>query len=255
MAATRSSSGNWFRSPIIFVGEITILLMESVRRSFTRPFEVRELFSQMAFVGVSSVPIVALTSFASGAVLALYLSELLVENGGGELVGAVIGLSVTRELAPVIAGIMVAARCGSAMAAQIGTMAVTEQIDALRSLAVHPYNYLLVPRVLACLFMLPILGLVGTYGGMVGGLLVSASIGVPSSQFLRSVEVYLEPWDFVGGLYKTAVFGIIVALVSCQQGLRTEGGAVGVGRSTTNAVVISMVFIYVANYFLAALFY
>ncbi|KAA0225656.1 MAG: putative phospholipid ABC transporter permease protein MlaE [Fimbriimonadales bacterium] len=255
MAAARSQSGKWFRSPIIFVGEIAILLMESVRRSFTRPFEVREIFSQMAFVGVSSVPIVALTSFASGAVLALYLSELLVENGGGELVGAVIGLSVTRELAPVIAGIMVAARCGSAMAAQIGTMAVTEQIDALRSLAVHPYNYLLVPRVLACLFMLPILGLVGTYGGMVGGLLVSASIGVPSSQFLRSVEVYLEPWDFVGGLYKTAAFGVIVALVSCQQGLRTHGGAVGVGRSTTNAVVVSMVLIYVANYFLAALFY
>lgn len=241
--------------PLEFVGEVTILVYEGVKRVFRRPFEGAEMFNQMAFVGIASVPIVALTTFASGAVLALYLAPLLVQSGAGELAGGTVGLTVTREMAPVIAGIMVAARCGSAMAAQIGTMAVTEQLDALRALGVHPYNYLLVPRLLAGVFMLPVLGVVGMYAGMAGGMLVCAGQGISSQQFMRSLQVWVEPSDFMGGIYKTIVFGLIVAVVSCQQGLRTTGGAVGVGRSTTNAVVISMVLIYVADYFLAAWLY
>lgn len=242
-------------TPLTFVGETVILLWEGFKRIFRKPFEGAEAIGQMAFIGVASVPIVAVTTFASGAVMSLYIAPLLLNIGAGSMAGGTVGLTVTRELAPVVAGIMVAARCGSAMAAQIGSMAVTEQIDALRALSVHPYNYLLVPRLLAGVLMLPILGLVGVYCGVIGGLAVATLYGIPALTFLRSIEVWLEPWDWIGGVLKTMVFGLIITVVACQQGLRTTGGAVGVGRATTNAVVISMVLIYIVNYFLAAAFY
>lgn len=240
---------------LVFVGEMTLIFLDAFRRLFHKPFEFRETMSQMAFIGVASVPIVALTNFFSGAVMSLYITQLMVRYGGTAFVGASVGLSVCREIGPVLAGIMVAARCGSAMSAQIGTMAVTEQIDALRMLSVHPTNYLVIPRILAGIFMLPILALIGMYAAVAGGYLVAVSGGVPSGAFLQSLQQYVEPWDFIGGILKTPVFGLIVALVACQQGLRTKDGAVGVGRSTTNTVVISMVLIYVANYFLAEILY
>jgi phospholipid/cholesterol/gamma-HCH transport system permease protein len=244
-----------FNAFFTFVGEVALLLFDALGRLFRRPFEWRETVQQMAFIGAASVPIVALTSFFSGAVLALYSAEFLLRYSGGNFVGATIGLAVSREIGPVLAGIMVAARGGSAMAAQIGTMAVTEQLDALRMLSVHPTNYLVIPRVLAGVLMLPVLALVGIYCGVVGGWLAAIASGVPSGAFLPSVQQYVEPWDFIGGMLKTPVFGLIVAIVACQQGLRTRDGAVGVGRATTNTVVISMVLIYVANYFLADLLF
>lgn len=240
---------------LTFVGEIAILLLDVIRRLFRRPFEMNETVQQMAFIGVASVPIVALTNFFSGAVLALYGSQFLMKYGATGFVGATVALSVCREIGPVLTGIMVAARCGSAMGAQIGSMAVTEQIDALRMLSVNPTNYLVIPRVVAAVVMLPILALIGIYSGVIGGALVAQFSGIPSGAFMQSVQQFVEPWDFVGGMLKTPVFGLITALVACQQGLRTKGGAVGVGRSTTNTVVISMVLIYVANYFLAAMFF
>lgn len=237
------------------VGESTLIGLDAARRLFRRPIEVQETINQMAFVGVASVPIVALTNFFSGAVLALYTTQFLSKYGGTAFIGATVGLSVTREIGPVLAGIMVAARCGSAMAAQIGTMAVTEQVDALRMLSVHPTNYLVIPRVVASVLMLPVLALVGIYSGVLGGYLVATMGGVPSGAFLQSIRQFVEPWDFVGGMLKTPVFGLIVAIVACQQGMRTQNGAVGVGRATTNAVVVSMVLVYVANYFLAELLF
>ncbi len=245
----------WTYSPLQFIGEITIILFEGLRRIFKRPFEIGELLTQMLFVGMGSVPIVVLTTLASGAVMSLYIAPLLLKVGAGSMVGGTVGLTVARELGPVVAGIMVAARCGSSMAAQIGSMAVTEQIDALRALGVHPYNYLLVPRLLASVLMLPMLGLIGVYSGIIGGMLVGTIHGIPMSTFLESIEDMMDPWDFVGGILKTMVFGVIVAIVACQQGFRTEGGAVGVGKSTTDTVVISMVMIYLINYFLAAWFF
>lgn len=220
-----------------------------------RPVETNEWVNQMAFVGVNSIPIVALTTMFSGAVLALYSSDMLMRYGAGSLTGSLVGLAVTREVAPVLAGIMVAARCGSSMAAQIGQMAVTEQVDALRSLNVQPINYLVVPRLVACVLGLPILCLIGCYAGILGGLWVSQYAGVPQESFLNSLRQFVQPWDFLGGMIKTLVFGLIVSVVACQQGLRTKDGAVGVGRATTNTVVISMVLIYVANFILAALLF
>ncbi len=236
---------------VTFVGECTLIVSSFVSRLLSRPREVGETVQQMAFIGVASVPIVALTTFFSGSVLALYSTELLVKYGASSLAGGTIGLAVTREIAPVLAGIMVAARCGSSMAAQIGTMAVTEQIDALRALSVHPTNYLVIPRIIACIVMLPVLCMVGVYSGMLGGYLVSLQGGVPGGSFVMSIRQFVEPWDFIGGMIKTLVFGFIVSVVACQQGLRTKDGAVGVGRATTNTVVLSMVLIYIANYFLA----
>lgn len=234
-----------------FVGDLSLLFFSYVGRLFRGPHEVAELVNQMAFVGAASVPIVAVTAAFSGAVLSLYSALLLVKFNVGSLTGGAVGLAVTRELAPVLAGIMVAARAGSAMAAQIGSMKVTEQVDALRALAVSPVSYLVVPRVTACLFMLPVLCLVGMYAGILGGLVVGESLGVPRDAFMRTLTSMVEPSDIIGGLVKAVVFGLIVSLVGCRQGLATEGGAAGVGRATTNAVVYSMVLIYISNYFLA----
>ena len=239
-----------------FVGECSLLIIEVFRRLFSHPREIGESVNQMAFVGVASVPIVALTSFSSGAVISLYTAQILIEYSASSLAGGTISLAVTRELAPVLAGIMVAARCGSAMAAQIGTMAVTEQLDALKSLNVPPINYLVIPRVVASVLMVPVLGLIGMYAGVLGGFLVSVPVsGIPEGTFWRSVQQFLEPSDVYGGLIKTLVFGLIVAIVACQQGLRTSGGAVGVGTTTTRTVVLTMVLIYVANYFLTSLLF
>jgi phospholipid/cholesterol/gamma-HCH transport system permease protein len=222
---------------------------------FKEPFEWHETLNQMAFIGVASVPIVLLTSFFSGAVISLYLTSFLQQYGATSFVGATVGLTVTRELGPVVAGIMVSARCGSAMAAQIGSMSVTEQIDALRMLSVHPTSYLVVPRLVAGLLMLPMLALVAIWSGIVGGMLVAAGEGLPIGGFFQSLTRTVHITDVINGCIKTPVFGIIIALVACQQGLRTKNGAVGVGQATTNTVVISMVLVYMANFLIARLMY
>jgi len=259
MAATQSSLFEPITRPTLafltFVGEVAIIFGDALRRSMRRPFEFGETVSQMAFIGVASVPIVALTGFFSGAVLSLYLSEFLGRYGATTFVGATVGLTVTREIGPVIAGIMVAARCGSAMAAQIGTMAVTEQIDALKMLSVNPTNYLVLPRIIAGITMLPVLSLVCMWSGIVGGLLVATTEKISAATFMHSVTRFVTPRDIVDGIIKTPVFGLLIALVACQQGMRTKEGAVGVGKSTTNTVVISMILIYVANFLLARLMY
>ena len=238
-----------------FIGEIALLLGDVFRRLLRPKFEFTETLSQMAFVGASSVPIVALTSFFSGAVFSLYVSKFLYQYGAVQFVGATIGLAMARELGPVLAGIMVAARCGSAMAAQIGTMAVTEQIDALKMLSVHPTNYLVIPRAIASALMLPILGLIAIWAGIIGGLLVAQSLNIPMTVYLESIRQFGTPDDFLKGIAKTPFFGVIIALVACQQGLRTKNGAVGVGQATTNTVVIAMVLVYVANYLLASVLF
>jgi phospholipid/cholesterol/gamma-HCH transport system permease protein len=240
---------------LVFVGESGMIIGDAIRRAPVPPFELKETINQMAFIGVASVPIVALTGFFSGAVLSLYLTQFLGQYGAVGFVGATVGLTVTRELGPVVAGIMVAARCGSAMAAQIGTMAVTEQIDALKMLSVHPTNYLVIPRAFAGITMLPVLALVCMWSGVLGGLLVAATENLPPAAFMQSVVQFVEPADFINGMLKTPFFGLIIAVVACQQGMRTKNGAVGVGRSTTNTVVISMVLVYIANFLLARIMY
>jgi phospholipid/cholesterol/gamma-HCH transport system permease protein len=250
-----SAIGSPLHQMFVFVGEVAFIFWDALRRLFRRPVEIRETIDQMAFIGVASVPIVALTSFFAGAVLSLYLSQFLNQYGASTFVGATIGLTVTREIGPVLAGLMVAARCGSAMAAQIGTMAVTEQIDALKMLSVHPTNYLVIPRTVAAVTMLPILALIGMWSGVFGGYLIAMTQGVSGGTFMNSLVQYTRADDITSGMAKAPYFGLIIALVACQQGMRTKNGAVGVGRATTNSVVISMVLVYVADYVLASIMY
>lgn len=255
LTRTLAAIGTPFHSLFQFTGEVTLILVDAIRRLFKRPMEWRETIDQMAFIGVASVPIVALTAFFAGAVLSLYLSQFLTDFGATGFVGATVGLTVTREIGPVLAGLMVAARCGSAMAAQIGSMAVTEQIDALKMLSVHPTNYLVIPRVIAAVTMLPILAMIGIWSGVFGGYVIAATKGVSGGTFMSSLVQYTLPSDFLSGMMKAPFFGLMIALVACQQGMRTKNGAVGVGRATTNAVVISMVLVYVIDYALASVMY
>ncbi len=234
-----------------FIGEATIVAGGAFKRIIQGDISVRDTIVQMAHIGVNSIPIVVVTTAFSGAVLALYTTQLLVQYGAGNLVGGGVSLSVTRELAPVLTGIVVAARAGSAIAAEIGTMKVTEQIDALRSLGTSPIQYLAVPRLLALVIMLPVLTMIGMIIGSFGGYVVATMNGVSGGSFLSSTRVWLDVYDVLMGLIKTVFFGAFIATVGTQQGLAASGGAAGVGRRTMNSVVISMILIYISNFFLA----
>ncbi len=234
-----------------FIGDSTLLFCRTAGRIFRGAVPIRETVNQMAVIGVNSIPIVLITVAFSGMVLSLYSAQLFVKWGVGSYVGGGIGLSITREIAPVLTAVVVAARAGSAMAAEIGSMKITEQIDALRALAVSPVEYLVVPRFLASVLMLPVLGVFGDIIGMAGAYFVAVVNGVPSGSFLSSIEAMVTSRDITMGLIKTLFFGAVIAIVGCQQGLRTQGGATGVGRATTAAVVVSIVLIYILNFFLA----
>lgn len=234
-----------------FLGDCSKILARALAFIFKGAVGVRDTVALMATIGVNSLPIVLITVAFSGGVLSLYMSQIVVAWGLGSFTGAVVGLSVTREIAPVLAAVVVAARSGSAMAAELGSMQVTEQIDALRALAVSPIQYLVVPRLLACIIMMPVLGIFADVIGVAAGYLVASVNGVAGGGFLSSMRAQVLPHDITMGLVKTMCFGLVIAIVGTQQGLRTTGGATGVGRATTNAVVISIVVIYILNFLLA----
>lgn len=232
-----------------YVGEVSILFGSTVRNLW-RPGDV---FEAMVNIGVNSVPIALITIVFSGMVLALYTSAQMEQQGLGQYVGSLVGLTMARELAPVLAAVVVAARAGSAIAAEIGTMQVTEQIDALRALATDPVRYLVVPRFIACVVMLPVLALFGVVVGTLGGYMVAATQGISRGLFFSSIQQYVVFSDVFIGSLKTTVFGAIIAIVACHQGLNTRGGASGVGSATTRSVVLCIVFIYAADFLITRL--
>lgn len=234
-----------------FIGETSLLFGRTVRLIFRGAVDLRETLNQMAVIGVASLPIVLVTVAFSGAVLSLYMSQIVVRWGLGGYSGWVVGISIARELGPVLTSVVVAARSGSAIAAELGTMRVTEQIDALRALAVNPIQYLVVPRLLAALVMLPVLTTFAVAVGTAAGYLVAVVNDVPGGGYIGTLQAQVETRDVVMGLIKTVFFAAVIVLVGAQQGLKTTGGATGVGRATTNAVVISIVAIYILNFFLA----
>ncbi len=238
---------NPFWAVFVYLGEILILLGQAIK-ALRGGIDIRDLTEQMSSLGVNSVAIALLTSSTSGAVLALYFAPFLKQYGAEGFTGAVVALAISRELGPVLTGVVVAARAGSAIAAELGTMKVTEQIDALRALAVSPTQYLVVPRILAAVIMVPLVCALADAAGIGGGYLLSNSEGVLPATYLNSMRQFLDPMDFVKGIFKTVVFGLIITLVGCHQGLATRGGATEVGRATTNAVVLSIVLIYIANF-------
>jgi phospholipid/cholesterol/gamma-HCH transport system permease protein len=237
-------------------GQGAIMFYRVLRGIFHRPFQWRLTIAQMEEVGVQSLPVVAITAIFTGAVLALQTYSGFKRFGAEGLVGTVVALSMTRELGPVLASIMVSGRVGSAMAAELGTMRVTEQIDALVTLATDPVRYLVVPRFIAGMFMMPVLVIFADVIGIIGGYIVAVTVlGTSSTTYINRTLQYLEFSDVTAGLIKAAVFGMIIALTGCFMGFYTEGGAEGVGRATTRAVVYSSILILISNYFLTALMF
>lgn len=234
-----------------FLGDCSILFTRALRFIVSGAVDIRNTLAQMAVIGVDSLPIVIITVAFSGAVLSLYMSQIVVRWGIGSFTGGVVGLSIVREIGPVLTAVVVAARAGSAIAAELGSMKVTEQIDALRSLAVSPQQYLVVPRLIAGVLMLPVLAIFADVVGVTAGYIVAVVNGVAGGGFLSSLRSQVLTYDVVMGLVKTLFFAVVIVIVGSQQGLQTTGGATGVGRSTTNSVVISIVIIYILNFFLA----
>ena len=213
-------------------------------------------FQQMEFIGVGSFFIVMLAGIFTGAVFTLQSMYIFSKFNMETMVGATVALAVTRELSPVLTSLMVTGRAGSAMASELGTMRVTEQIDALASMAVNPVRYLFVPRFLASLVMFPVLAMVFNIVGVAGSYIVGVHMwGVDPGNFIAKIELYVTGNDLVCGLIKASVFGGFVSLVSCYKGYRAEGGARGVGSATTRAVVIGSVGILVLDYFLTVLMF
>ncbi len=218
--------------------------------------ERRNTLDQMAVVGPSSALITILTAVSVGAVFTIQVAREFTNFGAGNLVGGLLSLTLFRELAPVLTGVVIAGRIGSAFTAEIGTMQVTEQIDALYILRTDPVDYLVVPRTLACLLMVPILTLLfGMIGLLSGALVAQGAYGIPLSGFYDSVRNFTEPWDVVSSQIKGLVFAWLVASVGCSWGLTTSGGARGVGESTTGAVVTSLLLIFVSDFLLSKLMF
>ncbi|WP_461210311.1 MlaE family ABC transporter permease [Desulfocurvus sp. DL9XJH121] len=246
--------GRWTLDAVSEMGRMMLLMAEACAWLARPPWRVRLFFKQMEFVGVRSLFVVCLTSLFTGMVLALQTYYAFRMFSAESLVGATVALSMTRELGPVITALMVTGRAGSAIAAEIGTMRVTEQVDALTVMAVSPVQYLVTPRVLAGVFMLPLLTVVADFIGVVGGYLVGVkTLGINSGLFMNKIYELVKTDDILEGMYKAAVFGGILALVGCYKGFYTSGGAEGVGRATTESVVLSSVLILASDYVLTAL--
>lgn len=212
----------------------------------------RNTLEQMALVGPASLLIALLTAGFVGMVFTIQVAREFINFGAGNAVGGVLAVSLTRELGPVLTAVIIAGRVGSAFAAELGTMKVTEQIDALYILKTDPVDYLVIPRVLACCTMLPILTVLSLVTGMWGGLLIATSMyGISTTVFLDSVKNFLTLWDLFSAPIKAVCFGALIAVVGCSWGLTTTGGAKGVGQSTTTAVVTSLLGIFVFNFFLS----
>jgi phospholipid/cholesterol/gamma-HCH transport system permease protein len=237
-------------------GGIGRMFLQSIYQSFRRPYKFDYIFKQMEFIGVRSLLVVLITGTFTGMVLALQSSYGFNKFGAEGLVGVIVTLSMTRELGPVLTSLMVTGRAGSAMAAEIGTMRVTEQIDALTVMALNPIKYLVAPRVVASFLMLPILTIISDFTGVVGGYIVGVKmLGINEGAFMNRIDKTVDLGDIYNGLVKAAVFGIILSVISCYKGYNTRGGAEGVGRATTEAVVLSSVTILISDYFLTSLMF
>jgi len=232
---------------------ITVLFLSAVSWLFRPPFRLRLLFKQMEFVGVRSFWVVAVTGAFTGMVLSLQTYYGFRTFSAESLVGATMALAITRELGPVITALVVAGRAGSAIAAEIGTMRVSEQIDALSAMAVDPVQYLVTPRILAGVIMVPMLVVMADFVGIAGGTFVGVGLlDINAGLFMDKMTTIVELDDIFNGLIKSAVFGLILTLVGCYKGFYTTGGAEGVGRATTESVVVSSLCILVSDYFLTA---
>ncbi|MFZ5672984.1 MAG: MlaE family ABC transporter permease [Pseudomonadota bacterium] len=238
------------------IGSIVLFIKDALVQGLTPTIYVRQIFDQVMKIGYNSLPVVGLTAFFTGGALALQIYLGGSRFNAESLVSTIVALGITRELGPVLAGLMVAGRVGASIAAELGTMRVTEQIDALTTLATNPFKYLVGPRILAGVITLPILVGIADIIGIMGGYIVGTrSLGFNSFAYIKSTADFLQVDDVVSGLIKAAVFGFIITLMGCYHGFHSKGGAQGVGRATTNAVVSSAILILAANFVLTSLLF
>ncbi|GAX36994.1 MlaE family lipid ABC transporter permease subunit [Nodularia sp. NIES-3585] len=249
---SKSSLGAWSQrllAAIFLGGQVIVHLLKG-------KINWRNTLEQMAAVGPDSLFIALLTAVFVGAVFTIQVAREFINFGAGNLVGGVLAVALTRELSPVLTAVVLAGRVGSAFAAEIGTMRVTEQIDALFILKTDPIDYLVIPRLLACCLMLPILTLLSLITGILGGLVIATNIyGIADTVFLDSARNLVGIWDILSALIKACCFGLLIAVIGCSWGLTTKGGAKGVGQSTTTAVVTSLLIIFTSNFFLSWLMF
>jgi len=238
------------------VGRVALFTATAIRHSLTPRWYLRLIARQMMAIGYYSLPVIGLTAFFTGAVLALQIYIGSARFNAESAVATIVVIGITRELGPVIGGLMVAGRVSAAMAAELGTMRVTEQIDALVTLSTNPFKYLVAPRLIAAVVTLPALILVADIIGVMGGYAVgTGKLNFNYAIYLKNTFQFLETMDVVSGLVKAAVFGFLIALMGCYHGFNSTGGAQGVGRATTNAVVSASILILVTNYLVTELFF
>src|SRR5438105_338712 len=246
---------NRVTNAMLYAGGIADLGAQTIREIVRGPVETQVLIAQFEQIGVRSLSIVAITSLFIGMVLALQTAYSLEEFGGKLFIGKVVSLSLVRELAPVLMSLMVGGRVGAGITAELGTMKVTEQIDALRALATNPVRKLVVPRVLATTLMFPLLTIISCAVGIMGGLLIAVgNLHLTANFYLRSVIETVKYNDLASGVGKTFFFGFAIGLIACYNGLRTTGGADGVGRSTTATVVTASITVLILDFFLTKVF-
>jgi phospholipid/cholesterol/gamma-HCH transport system permease protein len=238
-----------------YLGGLAQLAGQTLHACVTRPFYSSEVLSQLDEVGVRSLSITGITAFSTGSVLALQTAYALAAFGGKMFVGRVVALSLLRELGPVLTALMVGGRVGSGITAEIGSMTVTEQVDALRSMAISPVRRLVVPRVIATVFMLPVLTALADLLGILGGLLIAVvELQMTAQDYLGGIWQQLAISDIMSGLSKTFFFGFEIALIGCWNGLKVEGGSASVGQATTRTVVFASISVLVSDFFLTKLF-
>jgi phospholipid/cholesterol/gamma-HCH transport system permease protein len=243
---------NFATRALLELQETTLMAARAARGLFKRPRYIPEIISQMDAIGVGSLTIIVLTGFFTGGVLTVQTFPTLKTYGAQSQTGYLVAISLVRELGPVLCALMVTGRVGSAISAELGSMVVSQQIDAMRALGTDPIRKLVAPRLVALLISLPLLTVLADVLGIVGGWVTATGLySVPSGVFISSVRDGITTDDLIGGMVKPLVFALIIAAVACHQGLSTEGGTVGVGRSTTRAVVTASIIVIIADYFLA----
>ncbi len=242
----------WLKAALLEVQEYVRMIGRFSRGLVTRPFYYRDVIEQFEAIGVGSLTVVLLTGMFTGMVLALQSGFTLDQFGARSMVGRLVSASIVKELGPVLTGLMVAGRVGSGIAAELGSMVVSQQIDAMRALGTDPIRKLVAPRLWALLVSLPLLTVLADVLGIFGGWVTAVALySVSSSVFISAVRDGITTDDLIGGVVKPIVFSLIIGTIACRQGLSTEGGTVGVGRSTTRAVVNASIIVIIADYFLA----
>ncbi|RUM58695.1 MAG: ABC transporter permease [Persephonella sp.] len=237
-------------------GGITILFLEALLSLIKSPPKIKHIFKYMEDIGVGAAPLIAITGFFSGGVLVVETYPSFHRFNAEYLIGALVSLSLARELSPVLVSLLITARSGSSIAANIGTMRITEQIDALEVMAVDPIRYLITPRLIAGLIMVPLLTLLSYATGILGGYFVGTVLyDINPYLYVEKMKDFTELYDIVGGLYKSAVFSVMIIMISCYFGYIAKGGAEGVGKATTTAVVVSSVLTLIVDYFLTELIF